>query len=88
MKALASRLSKVSPSMTVAIDTKAKALKAEGKDVIGLGAGEPDFDTPDYVKDAAIQSIQEGLTKYTPPAGMPIVKESVVKKLKLENGIF
>ena len=84
MKPLASRMSRISPSMTVAIDTKAKALKAEGKDVIGLGAGEPDFGTPKYICDAAIESIQQGLTRYTPPAGMPVVKESIVKKLKDE----
>ncbi len=87
MKPLASRMSRISPSMTVAIDTKAKALKAEGKDVIGLGAGEPDFGTPEYVSKAAIQSINDGLTRYTPPAGMPILKEAVVKKLKDENGV-
>lgn len=85
MKALASRMSKISPSMTVAIDSKAKELRAAGKDVIGLGAGEPDFDTPDYVKEAAIKSIQDGLTKYTPPAGIPAVKEAICKKLLDEN---
>jgi aspartate aminotransferase len=87
MKPLASRMSRISPSMTVAIDTKAKALKAEGKDVIGLGAGEPDFGTPDYACQAAIESINNGLTRYTPPAGMPILKETVCKKLKDENGL-
>lgn len=87
MKALATRISKVSPSMTVAIDSKAKELKASGKDVIGLGAGEPDFDTPDYVKDAAIKSIENGMTKYTPPAGILSVKQSIVKKLQDENQV-
>lgn len=87
MKALATRLSRVSPSMTVAIDTKAKELKAQGKDVIGLGAGEPDFDTPDYIKAAAIKSIEDGLTKYTPPAGILSVKKAICKKLLNENGV-
>lgn len=87
MKPLASRMSRISPSMTVAIDTKAKALKAEGKDVIGLGAGEPDFGTPDYICDTAIKSINDGITRYTPPAGMPVVKEAIVNKLKEENGL-
>ena len=77
MKNLARRLERVSPSLTVAIDSKAKALKAEGKDVIGLAAGEPDFDTPDYIKEAGIQSIREGKTKYTPPAGILDVKTSI-----------
>ena len=87
MKPLASRMSRISPSMTVAIDSKAKALKAEGKDVIGLGAGEPDFGTPDYVSEAAIKSIHDGLTRYTPPSGILEVKNTVCQKLKDENGL-
>ncbi|MGL1933898.1 MAG: pyridoxal phosphate-dependent aminotransferase [Fibrobacterales bacterium] len=87
MKKLAGRLNRVSPSLTVAIDSKAKALKAEGKDVIGLAAGEPDFDTPDYIKAAAIESINDGKTKYTPPAGILAVKESICKKFKNENNL-
>ncbi len=87
MKKLAGRLERVSPSLTVAIDSKAKALKAEGKDVIGLAAGEPDFDTADYIKEAAIASIKAGHTKYTPPAGMLDVKKSICKKFKEENGL-
>lgn len=87
MKALAKRMSQISPSMTVAIDTKAKGLKAAGKNVISLGAGEPDFDTPDYIKKVAISSIEDGKTKYTPPSGIFSVKEAICKKLKNENNL-
>ena len=87
MKPLASRMGLISPSMTVAIDSKAKELKAAGKDVVGLGAGEPDFDTPDHIKAAAIKSIQDGMTKYTPPAGMLPMKEAICRKFKRENNL-
>lgn len=87
MKPLASRMGKVSPSLTVAIDSKAKELKASGLDIVGLGAGEPDFDTPEHIKQAAIDSILKGLTKYTAPAGIPAVKEAICRKFKRENGL-
>lgn len=87
MKALSKRILAIAPSMTVAIDTKAKEMQAAGRDVVALGAGEPDFDTPDYVKEAAIASIHEGKTKYTPPTGLPELKRAVCAKLKRENGL-
>ena len=83
---LASRVQAVKPSATLAVDARAKALKAEGRDVIGLGAGEPDFDTPDHIKAAAIKAINEGFTKYTAVDGMPSLKAAVVAKFKRENG--
>ena len=68
MSVLASYLSTIKPSPTVAVTTKANELKAAGRDVIGLGAGEPDFDTPDFIKKAAVEAIHQGKTKYTAPA--------------------
>lgn len=79
---LANRVSTLTPSSTLAITAKAKALKAEGHDVIGLGAGEPDFNTPDYIIEAAIKSMQEGHTKYTPSGGLPALKTSIIKKFQ------
>ena len=67
---IASRLTELTPSLTLAIDSKAKALKAEGVDVCGFGAGEPDMDTPEHIKAAAIAALQEGHTKYTPSSGI------------------
>ncbi|MEM9099613.1 MAG: pyridoxal phosphate-dependent aminotransferase [Pseudomonadota bacterium] len=87
MSFLSSTLSRVKPSATVAISTKARELKAAGKDVIGLGAGEPDFDTPDNIKAAAKRAIDEGRTKYTAPDGMPELKEAICAKFKRENGL-
>jgi len=87
MKALSKRVLAISPSMTVAIDTKAKEMRAAGQDVVALGAGEPDFDTPDYIKAAAIASIQAGKTKYTPPTGLLELKRAVCEKLQRENGL-
>jgi aspartate aminotransferase len=75
------------PSPTIALTTKAQALKAEGKDVIVLGAGEPDFDTPQNIKDFAIEAIQKGKTKYTPVAGTNALRSAVVAKFKRENNI-
>jgi aspartate aminotransferase len=77
----------ISSSPTLAIDAKAKAMKAEGIDVIGFGAGEPDFDTPENIKEAAIKAIIDGKTKYTPASGIPALKKAVVKKFRDENGI-
>lgn len=77
----------ISPSKTLAIDAKFKQMKAEGVDVVGFGAGEPDFDTPQYIKDAAIKAICEGKTKYTPAAGTVELRKAICKKLKDENGL-
>ncbi|MGE5155555.1 MAG: pyridoxal phosphate-dependent aminotransferase [Bdellovibrio bacteriovorus] len=82
---LSARVQAVKPSATLAVDARAKALKAAGKDVIGLGAGEPDFDTPDHIKAAAIEAIHQGFTKYTAVDGMPSLKAAVVAKFKREN---
>ncbi|WHH59434.1 pyridoxal phosphate-dependent aminotransferase [Petroclostridium sp. X23] len=77
----------ISPSSTLAIDAKFKSMKAKGIDVVGFGAGEPDFDTPQHIKEAAIKAINEGFTKYTPAAGMPGLKEAVCRKLKKDNNL-
>ena len=80
-------LRRIAPSATIAISAKARALKAEGKNVIALSAGEPDFDTPDNIKDAAIAAIRAGKTKYTDPDGMPELKVAICGKFKRENGL-
>ena len=80
-------VSRIKESPTLAITAKAAKLKAEGKDIIGLAAGEPDFDTPDFIKEAAIKAINDGLTKYTAVSGLPSLKKAVVKKLKRDNGL-
>ena len=77
----------ISPSPTLAIDAKFKAMKAAGEDVVGFGCGEPDFDTPQNIKDAAIKAINEGFTKYTPAAGTLELREAVAKKFKDENNL-
>jgi len=79
------RVQKIKPSPTLAITAQAKALKAAGKDIIGLGAGEPDFDTPDHIKQAAIDAINAGQTKYTAVDGTPELKQAVINKFKREN---
>ena len=76
---------RIKESPTLAITAKAAKLKSEGKDIIALAAGEPDFDTPDFIKEAAIKAIKDGLTKYTPVSGIPSLKEAVVKKFKRDN---
>ena len=81
------RLDRVSPSLTIAIATKARALKAAGRDIISLSAGEPDFDTPQNVKDAAIRAIQEGDTKYTDVAGTPALRRAVAEKFRRDSGL-
>ena len=87
MPFLAQSLDRVKPSPTIAVTTKAAELKAAGRDVIGLGAGEPDFDTPDNIKAAAIAAIQAGQTKYTAVDGTPALKDAIVAKFKRENGL-
>ncbi len=84
---LSNRIKKVKPSATLVITAKANELRKKGIDVIGFGAGEPDFDTPDYVKEGAIRALKEGKTKYTPSAGIPELREGVAKKLKERNNI-
>ncbi|MAF49853.1 MAG: pyridoxal phosphate-dependent aminotransferase [Rhodospirillales bacterium] len=87
MNILASRLSRIQPSQTMAVTSRARQLKAEGRDVIGLGAGEPDFDTPDHVKEAAVKAIAEGHTKYTDVPGTLELREAVCAKFERENGL-
>ena len=81
------RAASLSPSLTLAIDAKAKAMKAAGEDVVGFGAGEPDFDTPQHIKDAAAKALAAGFTKYTPSSGIPELREAIVAKFKNENGL-
>lgn len=87
MSFIANRLSRVKPSPTMAITNKAKKLKAAGHDIISLSAGEPDFDTPDFVKDAAIEAIKAGDTKYTAVDGTPELKDAIISKFKRENNL-
>ncbi len=81
---LSKRMQYISPSITLSIDAKAKELKAQGKDIIAFGAGEPDFDTPENIKNAAIKSIQDGFTKYTPVGGIPELKKAIIDKYEKE----
>ncbi len=87
MPFLAAALDRVKPSATIAVTDKARVLKAAGRNVIGLGAGEPDFDTPDNIKEAAIKAIQAGKTKYTAVDGIPELKEAIIGKFQRENGL-
>jgi aspartate aminotransferase len=87
MSLIAERLGRVSPSQTIAIATKARVLKAAGRDIISLSAGEPDFDTPENVKQAAIRAIEAGDTKYTDVAGTPALRKAVAAKFKRDSGI-
>ena len=87
MPFLASRLDRIKPSPTIAVTQKARELKAAGRDVIGLGAGEPDFDTPDNIKSAAMAAIRRGETKYTDVDGTPALKQAICAKFKRENGL-
>src|ERR1700754_153468 len=84
---LAQSLNRIQPSPTIAVTQKARDLKAAGRDVIGLGAGEPDFDTPDKSKDAAIAAIKRGETKYTAVEGIPELRAAIARKFKRENGL-
>ncbi|SHK32155.1 aspartate aminotransferase [Rubritalea squalenifaciens DSM 18772] len=87
MESISSRIEKVSPSLTLSITNQAKAMKARGEEVYGLAGGEPEMDTPEFIKEACIKAIQEGKTKYTPAAGIPELREAIAEKLKDENGI-
>lgn len=84
---ISQRAASLSPSLTLAIDSKAKQMKAEGMDVVGFGAGEPDFDTPAHIKEAAIKAINEGFTKYTPASGIPELRQAIADKFKADNGL-
>ncbi|HAB52033.1 MAG TPA: aspartate aminotransferase [Ignavibacteriales bacterium] len=84
---ISKRAQNISPSQTLTITAKAKLMKKEGKDVVSFGAGEPDFDTPDYIKEAAYEALKSGFTKYTPTSGIPELKQAVCDKLKKENGL-
>ena len=84
---LAESLGRIQPSPTIAVTSKARELKAAGRDVIGLGAGEPDFDTPDNIKEAAIKAIHDGQTKYTAVEGIPELRAAIAAKFKRENNI-
>lgn len=83
---LSRRVQAIKPSPTLAVTARAAKLKAEGKDIIGLGAGEPDFDTPQHIKDAAIAAINKGFTKYTAVGGTPSLKQAIIAKFKRDNG--
>src|SRR5213595_4031918 len=82
---ISERAAQLSPSLTLSIDSKAKAMKAEGIDVCGFGAGEPDFDTPEHIKKAAIEALETGFTKYTPSAGIPELRQAIAEKLAADN---
>lgn len=87
MDSISSRIKAVTPSLTLAVTNQVKKMRAEGQDVFGLAGGEPDFDTPDHIKQAAITALQEGKTKYTPATGIPELKEAIANKLKTENNL-
>src|SRR6202521_5584497 len=84
---LSSRASSLTPSLTLSIDSKAKAMKSEEIDVCGFGAGEPDFDTPEHIKAAAMAALEAGFTKYTPSSGIPELRQSIADKFLIDNGI-
>ena len=84
---LADRVAQITPSLTLEIAAKAKALKAEGIDVCSFSAGEPDFDTPDHIKAAAAKALEAGKTKYGPVSGEPKLRECIANKLKTDNGL-
>ncbi|RKY58338.1 MAG: aspartate aminotransferase [Candidatus Latescibacterota bacterium] len=85
--AISRRTASVQPSVTLAISAKAKQMKAEGRNVISLSAGEPDFDTPEHIKEAAVRALKDGFTKYTPATGIPELKEAVCEKFFRDNGL-
>ena len=87
MAFLAERMSRIQPSPTMAVTTKAAELRAAGRDVLGLGAGEPDFDTPSHIKEAGKAALEAGRTKYTPVAGIPELRRAICDKFKRENAL-
>ena len=87
MDSISSRVNKVAPSLTLSVTNQAKAMKARGEEVYGLAGGEPDQDTPDFIKQAAIQALNEGKTKYTPASGIPELREAIASKLMTDNGV-
>src|SRR5437016_13366715 len=84
---LSERAAQLTPALTLSIDSKAKAMKAEGIEVCGFGAGEPDFDTPEHIKVAAIEALQAGFTKYTPSSGIPELRQAISEKFAADNGL-
>src|SRR3984957_7594868 len=84
---LSSRANSLTPSLSLSVDSKAKAMKSEGLDVCGFGAGEPDFDTPEHIKAAAIAALESGFTKYTPSSGIPELRQAIADKFQQDNGI-
>ncbi|MDP9254164.1 MAG: aminotransferase class I/II-fold pyridoxal phosphate-dependent enzyme, partial [Verrucomicrobiota bacterium] len=82
---ISARAAQLSPSLTLSIDSKAKAMKSEGIDVCGFGAGEPDFDTPEHIKAAAVAALEAGFTKYTPSSGIPELRQAIAEKLAADN---
>jgi aspartate aminotransferase len=84
---ISTRAAQLNPSLTLSIDSKAKAMKAEGIDICGFGAGEPDFDTPEHIKAAAIAALEQGFTKYTPSSGLPELRQAIADKLAADNGL-
>ncbi|MCX8033703.1 MAG: pyridoxal phosphate-dependent aminotransferase [Thermodesulfovibrio sp.] len=84
---ISERAKKVKPSPTLAVDSKAKEMKTKGLDVVNFGVGEPDFDTPEHIKESAIKAIKDGFTKYTPVGGIDELKEAIIEKLEKENGL-
>ena len=84
---ISKRAASLAPSLTLAIDSKAKQMKADGIDVVGFGVGEPDFDTPQHIKDACAKALADGFTKYTPAAGIPELRQAIADKFKRENGL-
>ncbi|MFY0641121.1 MAG: aminotransferase class I/II-fold pyridoxal phosphate-dependent enzyme, partial [Bermanella sp.] len=84
---LSDRVQSIKPSPTLAVTNRAAELRAAGQDIIGLGAGEPDFDTPEHIKTAAINAINSGFTKYTAVDGTPDLKKAIINKFKRDNGL-
>jgi len=87
MDSISSRIESITPSLTLSITNQVKAMKAEGEELFGLAGGEPEMDTPQFIKDAAIQALNDGKTKYTPAAGVPELREAIAEKLQADNGI-
>ena len=84
---VASRIRQIPPSATLALNAKANQLKAQGVDIVNFGVGEPDFDTPDNIREAAIRAINEGFTRYTPVGGIPELKEAIIDKFQGDYGL-